>query len=244
MARERIDKLLVSRGLVASRDRAQRLIMAGDVLVDGKRIEKAGTAVRLDATIEVRGEDIPFVSRGGLKLAAALEHWQLDVTGLRAADIGASTGGFTDCLLQRGAAHVLAIDVGYGQFAWSLRQDPRVTLIERTNVRVWDPVEHAGAYDLAVIDVSFISLKLVLPPVIRLLRPGARLLPMVKPQFEVGKSHVGKGGVVRDPERRAGAVDDVRQHAIEMGLQDHGEFLCPVPGPKGNREIFLHLQLP
>lgn len=242
MATERIDKLLVTRGLVASRDRAQRLIMAGEVHVEGRRIDKAGTAVRVDAAIEVRGDDLPYVSRGGLKLAAALDHWQIEVTGRAAADIGASTGGFTDCMLQRGACRVLAIDVGYGQFAWSLRHDPRVELIERTNVRTWDPGVHAAQYDLAVVDVSFISLELVLPPVLALLRPGAHLLPLVKPQFEVGKGKVGKGGVVRDPELRQQAVDAVRHCASQLGLVDHGEFLCPVPGPKGNREFFLHLQ--
>lgn len=238
-ARERIDKLLVDRGLVGSRERARQLIMAGAVWVGGTRIDKPGTLVRVEAALEVRGADLPFVSRGGLKLAAALDHWRIDATGLVAIDVGASTGGFTDCLLQRGARHVTAIDVGYGQFAWSLRHDPRVTLLERTNIRHLDQQRLLHSADLAVIDVSFISLRLVLPAVAPLLKAGGLLLTLVKPQFEVGKGAVGKGGVVRDPTQRQAAVETIRAAGIALGLTCHGAYESPVPGPKGNREVFL-----
>ncbi|HXQ23762.1 MAG TPA: TlyA family RNA methyltransferase [Candidatus Acidoferrales bacterium] len=242
--RARIDKVLVDRGLAGSRDRARRLIMAGEVWIGAQRVDKPGTLVGIDAPIEVRGSDIPFVSRGGLKLQAALEHWHIDVRDLVAVDIGASAGGFTDCLLQRGARHVYAIDVGYGQFAWTLRQDPRVTLIERTNVRSFDPSRLPEAADVAVIDVSFISLRLVLPTAIKLVRPNGVILPLVKPQFEVGKGEVGKGGVVRDPAQQQAAVDAIRSFAPSLGLACRGDYLCPVPGPKGNREFFLYFVAP
>ena len=182
--RERLDKLLVVRGLVGSRDRAQRLILAGSVVVGGHRVDKPGTAVLADAAIEIRGEDIPYVSRGGLKLAAALDHWQIDVRDRTGLDVGASTGGFTDCLLQRGAREVIAVDVGYGQLAWKLRQDPRVTLRERVNVRHLDPAELPYRAEIAVADVSFISLELVLPAIVACVAAGGIILPMVKPQFE------------------------------------------------------------
>jgi len=239
--RTRLDKLLVDRGLVPSRERARRLIMAGEVWSAERRIDKPGALVDTDASLEVRGADIPFVSRGGLKLDAALTHWQIDVRGRVAVDIGASTGGFTDCLLQRGAAHVYAIDVGYGQFAWRLRQDPRVTLFERANARDFDPAQLPQPGDLAVIDVSFISLRLVLASALRLVRPGGTILPLVKPQFEVGKGEVGKGGVVRDPAQHAAVVQAVRECAAALGLRCHGSFESPVPGPKGNLEFFLYL---
>jgi 23S rRNA (cytidine1920-2'-O)/16S rRNA (cytidine1409-2'-O)-methyltransferase len=242
--RERLDKLLVSRGLEESRERAQRRILAGEVVVDQHRVDKPGTLVRLDAEITLSGEQNAYVSRGGLKLEAALDHWQLDVHDLDAADIGASTGGFTDCLLQRGARGVLAIDVGYGQFAWKLRQDPRVRLLERTNVRALDPEPLRTTIDLAAIDVSFISLRLVLPNVLAMMRHGGRILPLVKPQFEVGKHRIGTGGVVRDPQLRREAVDGIRDFAVDLGLVYLGALLSPVIGPKGNREFFLHLQVP
>ena len=347
--RERLDKLLVDRGLVASRERARRLIMAGEVWVAGRRVDKPGALVEADAGIEVRGADIPFVSRGGLKLDAALTHWNIDVRDRVAVDVGASTGGFTDCLLQRGARHVFAIDVGYGQFAWSLRQDPRVTLFERANIRDFDPAllssaglsglsrstvrqapdepsgwaspssadegsppyqggarsgltrrgdstspfpllgkegvqwptrsvhqrrsrrqgERQDYYEMgsetaraervearrpvhrqpalaevAVIDVSFISLRLVLPVVLKLVVPGAVVLPLVKPQFEVGKGEVGKGGVVRDPERQRAAVDAVREFGATLGLTCHGDCPSPILGPKGNQEFFLYCTVP
>jgi len=238
--RVRVDKLLVDQGLVASRDRAQRLILAGEVWAGERRIDKAGTELPAGTALTVRGADIPYVSRGGLKLEAALDHWQLDVHGLVAADIGASTGGFTDCLLQRGAATVMAVDVGYGQFAWSLRQDPRVLLFERANIRQFEASRFPQLADIAVIDVSFISLRLVLSTVVALLQPGGRLLPLVKPQFEVGKGEVGKGGVVRDEVTRLATVHAIAAHGESIGLRCQGSFLCPLPGPKGNREYFLH----
>ena len=242
--RARLDKLLVDRGLAGSRDRASRLIMAGEVWIGEQRIDKPGTLVPVDAPVEIRGADIPFVSRGGLKLDAALSHWAIDVRGWTAVDIGASTGGFTDCLLQRGAAHVYAIDVGYGQLAWMLRQDPRVTLFERANVRDFDPAQLPQRVDLAVIDVSFISLRLVLPTAIKLVRRRGTILPLVKPQFEVGKGEVGKGGVVRDPAQHGAVVNAIRESGIALGLACHGEFESPVPGPKGNIEFFLYFTAP
>jgi 23S rRNA (cytidine1920-2'-O)/16S rRNA (cytidine1409-2'-O)-methyltransferase len=237
--RVRVDKLLVDRGLVSSRERARRLVMAGDVWIAQQRIDKPGTLVAVEAPLDVRGSDIPFVSRGGLKLAAALEHWHIDPTGLVAIDVGASTGGFTDCLLQRGARRVVAIDVGYGQFAWRLRRDPRVHLHERTNIRTFDPRMLVEPADIAVVDVSFISLRLVLGVVQRLVRPGGVVLALVKPQFEVGKGQVGKGGVVRDHTQRQQATQSIREFGEQLGLTTRGEFASPVPGPKGNREIFL-----
>jgi 23S rRNA (cytidine1920-2'-O)/16S rRNA (cytidine1409-2'-O)-methyltransferase len=242
--RRRLDVLLAERGLAGSRDRAQRMIQAGDVWVAGQRITKPGVQVAVDAALEVRAADIPFVSRGGLKLDAALTHWGVEVRGTHALDVGASTGGFTDCLLQHGAAHVTAIDVGYGQFAWKLRIDPRVTLLERTNIRHVEPSALPHRPDFAVIDVSFISLRLVLPVVTTLLRPGAAIIALVKPQFEVGKGAVGKGGVVRDPAQRTAAVEGVRTFAETLGLDCRGACESPVPGPKGNVETFLYFTLP
>jgi len=242
--RRRIDALLVERGLAGSRDRAQRIIQAGEVWVAGQRVTKPGLQVPIDAALEVRGTDIPFVSRGGLKLDAALTHWALDVNGTRTLDIGASTGGFTDCLLQRGAAHVTAIDVGYGQFAWKLRTDPRVTLIERTNIRSVAASRLPYRADLAVVDVSFISLRLVLPVVSTLVRPGGAIIALVKPQFEVGKGEVGKGGVVRDATQRTATVAEIRAFGEARGLACHGAFESPVPGPKGNVETFLYFTTP
>lgn len=242
--RARIDKLLVDRGLVSSRDRARRLIMSGEVWVGAQRIDKAGALVSVEAPVEVRGADIPFVSRGGLKLDAALTHWNIDVHGLVAVDIGASTGGFTDCLLQRGAARVFAIDVGYGQFAWKLRQDPRVELFERTTIRDFDPSRIPQQADVAVIDVSFISLRLVLPTAIKLVRTDGHVLALVKPQFEVGKGEVGKGGVVRDEEKRRGAVAKVAAFAQASGWSVEGDVESPITGPAGNVEYLMLIRTP
>ncbi len=238
--RARIDKLLVERGLTGSRERARGLIMSGAVWVGEQRIDKPGTLVSVGSTVEIRGTDIPFVSRGGLKLDAALTHWAIDVRGLIAVDVGASTGGFTDCLLQRGAQQVYAIDVGYGQFAWKLRQNNRVELFERANIRNFDPRRLSHPADLAVVDVSFISLRLVLPVVVKLVRPQGIILALVKPQFEVGKGEVGKGGVVRHPEQRRAVVETTQAFGNSLGLVCHGDFLSPLPGPKGNRESFLY----
>ncbi len=218
--------------------------MAGDVWVDAQRVDKPGALVSIAAPVEVRGADIPFVGRGGLKLEAALQHWAIDVQGLVAVDVGASTGGFTDCLLQRGASHVDAIDVGYGQFAWKLRQDPRVTLFERANIRAFDPARLPQPADLAVIDVSFISLRLVLPAVVALVRRGGIILALVKPQFEVGKGEVGKGGVVRDPAQHTAVVQAIQQFGVGLGLLCRGDHPSPILGPKGNREFFVYFAVP
>jgi 23S rRNA (cytidine1920-2'-O)/16S rRNA (cytidine1409-2'-O)-methyltransferase len=237
----RLDRLLVDRGLAPSRERAQRLILAGDVLVAERPATKPGTLVAFDAPLRLRAPASAFVSRGGEKLAGALDAFDLDVRGLVALDVGASTGGFTDCLLRRGARRVIAVDVGYGQLAWSVRQDPRVVVLERTNARHLEPRALPETPDLATIDVSFISLTLVLPPVRDVLRPGGTVLALVKPQFEAGRGQVGKGGVVRDPAVRAGAVVRVRQAADALGLEVRGEADSVLPGPKGNREVFLWL---
>ncbi|MCD4688020.1 MAG: TlyA family RNA methyltransferase [Desulfuromonadaceae bacterium] len=240
--KERLDKLLVMRGLVLSRERARSLILAGKVLVNENLVDKAGTPVASDAEIRLKGEDIPYVSRGGLKLAKALEHFALVVTGRVAIDVGASTGGFTDCLLQQGAAKVYAVDVGYGQLAWSLRQDPRVINLERTNIRHLQSDQLAEAPSLAVIDASFISLDKVLPVTLSLLDDGAEVVALIKPQFEVGRGQVGKGGVVRDPKQHTMVVTRIEQLATELGCRVLGVTESPVLGPKGNREFLIYLQ--
>lgn len=239
IARSRLDLLLVERGLAPSRERARALILAGKVEVDGRRVDKAGAAVGADAVIAVAGEDHPYVSRGGVKLAGALDGLGIDPRGLVCLDVGASTGGFTDCLLRRGASRVFAVDVGYGQLAWSLRQDPRVVVMERTNARYLR--ELPQPIELCVIDASFISLRLLLEPVKGLLAPGGRILALVKPQFEVGRGKVGKGGVVRDEALRRSSADEVARAAAELGLAELGRIDSPLPGPQGNREIFLLL---
>jgi 23S rRNA (cytidine1920-2'-O)/16S rRNA (cytidine1409-2'-O)-methyltransferase len=218
--------------------------MAGAVRVGDRVVDKPGTLVALDAPIAVTGEDIPYVSRGGLKLAHALDVFATPVVGRTVLDVGASTGGFTDCVLQRGAAAVISVDVGYGQFAWSLRQDPRVTLLERTNIRHLERAALPVRPELAVIDVSFISLRLVLPGVIEALTPGGDIVALVKPQFEVGKGQVGSGGVVRDAALHATAVAAIRECALGLGLDVVGECQSPILGPKGNREFFLALRKP
>jgi 23S rRNA (cytidine1920-2'-O)/16S rRNA (cytidine1409-2'-O)-methyltransferase len=242
--RERLDKLLVDRGTVASRERARRLVMAGAVRVGDQVIDKPSALVAIDAPIVVSGDDIPFVSRGGLKLAGALDAFETPVAGRVVLDVGASTGGFTDCVLQRGARAVIAIDVGYGQFAWTLRNDPRVTLLERTNIRQLDTAVLPAMPELAVIDVSFISLRLVLPTVVGVLAAAGDIVALVKPQFEVGKGQVGSGGVVRDPALHASSVASVRQCGLDLGLSVVGECESPLQGPKGNREFFLALRKP
>jgi 23S rRNA (cytidine1920-2'-O)/16S rRNA (cytidine1409-2'-O)-methyltransferase len=243
VARERLDKLLVDRGLAGSRERARALVMSGDVLVAGHPQTKPGTLVDANVDIAVRGADHPYVSRGALKLIAGLDAFAIDPGGKIALDIGASTGGFTDVLLRRGASRVYAIDVGYGQLAWSLRRDPRVVVIERQNVRTIDLALVPDPCDLAVIDVSFISLTLVLPKVIELLRPpgGKPIVALVKPQFEVGRENVGKGGVVRDDAIRRGAVDKIRAWAAASGLVAGRDVESPITGPAGNVEYLLEL---
>jgi len=241
--RERLDKLLVDRGLAGSRERARALVMSGDVLVGGHPETKPGTLVDPAAEIAVRGADHPYVSLGALKLIAGLDAFAIDPSGKIALDIGASTGGFTDVLLRRGATRVYAIDVGYGQLAWSLRQDPRVVVIERQNVRTIDLALVPEACDLAVIDVSFISLTLVLPKVVELLQPpgGKPIVALVKPQFEVGRENVGKGGVVRDEATRRGAVDKIRAWAATNHLVAGRDVESPITGPAGNIEYLLEL---
>nr|MBC7245452.1 TlyA family RNA methyltransferase [Chloroflexota bacterium] len=240
MEKERLDVLLFKRGLVESREQGRRLIMAGQVYVNGELIDKPAARVSLSATISI--EQLPaYVSRGGIKLEAALTAFDVDVHGLVVADIGASTGGFTDCLLQHGAARVYAIDVGYGQLAWRLRQDPRVVVMERVNVRYLS--ELPEPIDLATIDVSFISLKLVLPVVMRLLKPGGQVIALIKPQFEAGRKQVGKGGVVKDPAVHRSVLYDILSWAVQRGLQARGVIASPLRGPAGNIEFLAHFVL-
>ena len=240
----RLDCLLVERGLAESRQRAQALILSGVVLVGDRPAEKAGTPVAADVEIRIRGEDNPYVSRGGLKLRGALDSFGLSVQGLVALDVGASTGGFTDCLLQAGAVKIYAVDVGYGQLAWKLREDRRVVSIERTNIRHYDGAGIAEGIDIAVIDASFISLKLIIPPVLNLIRDGAIILALVKPQFEVGKGEVGKRGVVRDPELHRRVLAGIEVFCRGLGLAVLGSCESPLLGPAGNREFFVCLKKP
>jgi 23S rRNA (cytidine1920-2'-O)/16S rRNA (cytidine1409-2'-O)-methyltransferase len=236
----RLDLLLVRKGLAESREKARAMIMAGLVEVNQVAAGKPGHLVAPASTLSVK-KTLPYVSRGGLKLEAALDHFPVNVKDRVLLDVGASTGGFTDCLLQRGARRVVAVDVGYGQFHWKLRQDPRVVLLEKTNIRNLAPGTVKEALDGAVIDVSFISLKLVLPAVSQLLKPKAFVLALVKPQFEVGKGQVGKGGVVRDPALHQEVVDSLCGFFRETGWTVEGQIPSPVLGPKGNREFLLYL---
>ena len=216
--KERLDVLLVERGLAESRSRAQAVIMAGEVYVNGQKADKAGMDVPLEAEVEVRGNVCPYVSRGGLKLEKALRDFGVDPTGYVCSDSGASTGGFTDCLLQQGASKVFAIDVGYGQLAWKIRSDPRVVVMERTNIRYVTPENLGEALDLSVVDVSFISLRIVLPAIQKLLKPTGQVLCLIKPQFEAGKENVGKKGVVRDPAVHEQVLRDFVALAAELGF--------------------------
>ena len=246
-ARERLDKVLVDRGLAPTRARAQSLILAGKVTVRGAVVTKAGHGVIDGDAVELREDDHPYVSRGALKLVKGLDTFGIDPAGKVALDIGASTGGFTDVLLRRGAARVYAIDVGYGQLAWQLRQDARVVVLERQNVRAMELSLVPEACDLAVIDVSFISLTLVLPRIAELLRPpaGKPIVALVKPQFEVGREQVGKGGVVRDEAARRGAIDKVADWARGNGFAVGGDAVeSPITGPAGNLEYLLLLRSP
>jgi len=242
----RLDKLLLDRGLAASRERAQALILAGKVLVNKQKIEKAGAGVDPDAEIRLLGEDLKYVSRGGLKLERALEHWKIDVVGKICLDIGASTGGFTDCLLQHGAARVIAVDTGHGQIEFRLRQDARVRLLENTNARYLQREQIGEFVDFIGMDVSFISATLVLPAVIAAAFPesqtertGRQIVVLVKPQFEVGREHVGKGGIVRDEAAQQAAVEKVRQALIAQGCSQTDVIESPILGAEGNREFLL-----
>jgi 23S rRNA (cytidine1920-2'-O)/16S rRNA (cytidine1409-2'-O)-methyltransferase len=243
----RLDKLLVDRGLAASRERAQALILAGKVLVNNQKSEKAGAQVADDSTIRLLGEDLRYVSRGGLKLERALDYWKINVGERVCLDVGASTGGFTDCLLQHGAARVIAIDTGYGQMDFKLRQDPRVRLLEKANARYLSKDALGEFVDLIAVDVSFISARLVLRPVIAAAFPespadrqGRHVVVLVKPQFEAGREYVGKGGIVRDENAQRQAVEKVRSAVAELGAHKTDVIESPILGSEGNREFLLH----
>ena len=243
----RLDQLLLQRGLVPSRERAQALVIEGKVLVDGQKIIKSGTSVALESEIRLLGEDLKYVSRGGLKLARALDYWKIDVDGKTCLDVGASTGGFTDCLLQNGARHVIAVDTGHGQIAMKIRQDPRVRLLEKTNARYLTREQLGETVDLIVMDVSFISATIVLPPVFAAAFPseaadraGRALIVLVKPQFEAGRENVGKGGIVRDPKTQQQAVDRVRDAVTALGVTTIDVIESPIQGAEGNREFLLY----
>jgi 23S rRNA (cytidine1920-2'-O)/16S rRNA (cytidine1409-2'-O)-methyltransferase len=244
--KSRLDKLLVERGLVPSRERAQALILAGKVLVGEQKIVKSGAAVETDADVRLLSEDLKYVSRGGLKLECALEHWRIDVKGLVCMDVGASTGGFTDCLLQNGATRVIAIDTGYGQMDFRLRQDPRVRLLEKTNARYLTQEAIGEFVSFIAMDVSFISATLVLPAVVASAFPAPEgrgapcsMVVLVKPQFEVGRGEVGKGGIVRDEKAQLDSVERVRQAIVQLGATVTDPIDSPILGAEGNREFLL-----
>ena len=243
MARERIDKLLVDRGLAESRTKAQALIMSGVVLVNEQRVDKPSQQFDPNSVVRVKGGDDPtsrYVGRGGLKLEAALREFQIDVDGLVCLDVGASTGGFTDCLLQHDAKKVVAIDVGHNQIDWRLRNDPRVEIREGVNARYLQPEDFSQKFDLAVIDVSFISVTKVLPAVVPLIGERGSIVTLVKPQFEVGRGEVGGGGIVRDPEKRLRAVEEVKTAAVSLGLKVANTIESPIQGAEGNIEFLVH----
>jgi 23S rRNA (cytidine1920-2'-O)/16S rRNA (cytidine1409-2'-O)-methyltransferase len=242
----RLDKLLVDRGLAASRERAQALIIAGKVLVKDQKVDKAGAQVVADSEIRLLGEDLKYVSRGGLKLERALEHWHIDVKGMICVDVGASTGGFTDCLLQHGAARVIAVDTGYGQMDFNLRRDPRVRLLEKTNARYVTKESIGEIADLIVVDVAFISATLVVPPVVNAVFPqspderrGRQVIVLVKPQFEAGREFVGKGGIVRDEAAQLASGEKVKQTLLDLGCSATDVIESPILGAEGNREFLL-----
>ena len=240
----RLDHLLVQRGLVESREKAKAVIMAGLVEVDQVRVDKPGHLIASSSAVSVKQPYPPYVSRGGIKLEAALEAFAVDVRNKALLDVGSSTGGFTDCLLQKGAKKVVAVDVGYGQLHWKLRQDPRVTVLEKTNIRHVSPGDIKERLQGAVIDVSFISLRLVVPAVSALLSDQAFIIALIKPQFEVGKGQVGKGGVVRDPVLHEETVRSLQRFFESLGWLVAGEVPSPILGPKGNKEFFTYLKRP
>lgn len=240
--KERLDVLLVRRGLAPSREKAKVMIMEGNVFVEGQREDKAGTAFADSVGIEVRGPALKYVSRGGLKLEKALQEFHLCLEGKICMDIGASTGGFTDCMLQGGAQKVYAVDVGYGQFAWKLRQDERVVCMEKTNIRYVTPEDIGDVLDFASVDVSFISLTKVLPPVRELLKDQGELVCLIKPQFEAGREKVGKKGVVRDPKVQEEVIRKVLDAAEELGFGIRNLDFSPIKGPEGNIEYLVHMQ--
>jgi 23S rRNA (cytidine1920-2'-O)/16S rRNA (cytidine1409-2'-O)-methyltransferase len=242
MVKVRLDQLLVQRGLCDSRVKAQARILAGDVLVGDRPMSKAGTAVPEDADLRLRGEEPPFVSRGGIKLAAGLDHWGIDPKGWICFDAGASTGGFTDCLLKRGAAKVYAVDVGTNQLHWKLRSDPRVVSIEQCNLRTWDPARIGEACRLLVADLSFISLRLALPPVFPSLEAEGEAVVLVKPQFEAGRGDVGEGGIVRDPVIHERVLREIWDFFAATELRPQAWIESPIRGGEGNKEFLLHLK--
>ncbi len=243
MTKKRLDQLVIEQGLAQSRERAKRLILSGNVSVDGRVSDKPGVLFPAHARISLLREADQYVSRGGDKLAGALDAFSLEVTGCVCLDVGASTGGFSDCLLQRGAARVYAVDVGYGQLAWKLRTDPRVRVIERANIRHLPESALPEPVDIVTVDVSFISLKIVVPAVFKFMKADASLVVLVKPQFEVGRSQVGKGGVVRDPGLHESVLRDLSGFFSGQGLSHKATAVSPLLGPKGNREFFMHLDL-
>jgi 23S rRNA (cytidine1920-2'-O)/16S rRNA (cytidine1409-2'-O)-methyltransferase len=238
----RLDKLLIEKGLVESREKAKALILEGNVLVNGAMVDKAGTLVKSDAVLTLKNK-IPYVSRGGLKLEHAITEFKINVKNQIAMDIGASTGGFTDCMLQRGAAKVYAVDVGYGQFSWKLRNDSRVCLLEKTNIRYLDKQMIPDRIDISTIDVSFISLSKVIPKVSEFLAPHGEIVALIKPQFEAGKKDVGKGGVVKDEKIRLSVIDRIKKKSEEIGFNVIGTTTSPIKGPKGNVEYLIYLKL-
>ncbi|NOQ42739.1 MAG: TlyA family rRNA (cytidine-2'-O)-methyltransferase [Desulfuromusa sp.] len=240
--KERLDKLLVQRGLVVSRERARALILAGKVIVDDHRIDKAGTQVPDDAELRLKGVDIPYVSRGGLKLEKALREFAVEVKGKIASDVGASTGGVSDCLLQHGVKKIYAVDVGYGQLAWTLREDQRVVNMERCNIRYLQADQLDDVPVLAVIDASFISLSKILANTLNLLTEKAEIIALIKPQFEVGKGQVGRGGVVKDRQQHNLVIEQICDLAISLNCKVVGTTESPILGPKGNREFLIYLQ--
>ena len=238
-SRERIDKLLVTRGFADSRTKAQALVMAGVVLINEKRVEKSSETFPFDAAIRIKGDspENRYVSRGGLKLEAALSSFSIDVVGFTCIDVGSSTGGFTDCLLKHGAKRVIAIDAGTNQLVWELRNDPRVEVRENTNARNLSPDDFDVLFDLGVIDVSFISVVKILPAIVPLLKPNGRLVVLIKPQFEVGRAEVGKGGIVRDHEKHRRVIDEVNDFAVGLDLRPKGLIESPILGAEGNKEF-------
>ncbi len=242
LRKERLDKLLVEKGMVRTRERARALIMAGKVAVEGEVIDKPGFQIKREAHLQLRGEESPYVSRGGEKLEGALNSFGIDPNGMVVMDVGASTGGFTDCVLQRGAQKVYAVDVGYGQLAWKLQKDPRVVNLERRNIRYLRREEVQEDPDLILIDTSFISIEKFLPSLLRFLKEGGAILSLIKPQFEVGKGEVGKGGVVRNGTLHRKVIDRISKFSEEAGLRVLGVIESPLFGPKGNKEFFIHLK--
>jgi len=240
--KKRLDERLFEKKISSSRQRCQALILSGKVLVNNQPVDKPGAVVSVHDKISIKGQDLIYVSRGGIKLEHALHRLDIDVQGLTCLDVGASTGGFTDCLLQFGAAHVFSVDVGYGQLAWKLRNDPHVTVIERTNIRYLSDDALPLPIDLVTIDVSFISLKIVVPSILKFLKARSRILALIKPQFEVGKGKVGKGGIVRDPNLQKKVIDDLTDFFTSEGLYCETVLPSPILGAKGNKEFIISLR--